>query len=59
MMLHTGCSLCDVFKYASLNPSKLLSMHSKGVIKKGNDADIVIVDHKFNVLKTIIKGEEY
>ena len=59
MMLHTGCSLCDVFKYASFNPSKLLSMHSKGVIKKGNDADIVIVDHKFNVLKTIIKGEEY
>lgn len=59
MMLHTGCSLCDVFKYASLNPARLLSMKNKGMIQKGNDADIIIVDHKFNVLKTIIKGEEY
>lgn len=59
MMMHTGCSMCDVFKYASLNPSRLLGMTSKGVIKKGNDGDVIIVDHRFNVKKTIIKGEEY
>lgn len=57
MMMHTGASLCDVFKYASLNPAKLLHMAEKGQIKVGNDADIILVDHHFNVKKTIIKGE--
>ncbi len=59
MMMHTGCSLCDVFGYASKNPARLLNMSAKGCVRKGNDADIIIVDHRFNVLKTIIKGEEY
>lgn len=57
MMMHTGCSVCDVFRYASLNPSKLLGLKGKGQIKKGNDADIVLVDHQFNIIKTILKGE--
>ena len=57
MMMHTGCSVCDAFRYASLNPSKLLGLKEKGQIKKGNDADIVLVDHQFNIIKTILKGE--
>ena len=57
MMMHTGCSVCDAFRYASLNPSRLLGLKDKGQIKKGNDADIVLVDHQFKIIKTILKGE--
>ncbi|MFA7637138.1 MAG: amidohydrolase family protein [Monoglobales bacterium] len=57
MMMHTGGSICDVFKYASLNPSKLLNLPELGQIKKGNLANIIIVDQWFNVKNTILKGE--
>ena len=57
MMVHTGGSVCDVFKYASLNPSKLLNMPEIGQIKKGNLANLIIVDQWFNVKNTILKGE--
>ncbi len=57
MMVHTGGSVCDVFKYASSNPAKLLNMHHLGEIKKGNTANLIIVDEWFNVKKTIFKGE--
>lgn len=57
MMVHTGSSICDVFKFASLNPSKLLGLTELGQIRKGNLANLIIVDQWFNVEKTIIKGE--
>ena len=57
MMMHTGGSICDVFKYASLNPSKLLNLPELGQIRKGNLANLIIVDQWFNVKNTIIKGE--
>ncbi|MDP4132554.1 MAG: amidohydrolase family protein [Bacillota bacterium] len=57
MMVHTGCSVCDVFKYASLNPSKLLGLEGLGQIKKGNTANLILVDNWFNIKNTIIKGE--
>ena len=57
MMVHTGGSVCDVFKYASLNPSRLLNMPQIGRIKKGNLANLIIVDQWFNVKNTILKGE--
>jgi len=57
MMVHTGGSVCDVFKYASYNPSRLLNMPELGSIKKGNLANLIIVDQWFNVKNTIIKGE--
>lgn len=57
MMVHTGSSVCDVFKYASLNPSRLLNMPHLGRIEKGNIANLIIVDQWFNVKKTILKGE--
>ena len=57
MMVHTGGSVCDVFKYASLNPSRLLNMPEIGSIKKGNLANLIIVDEWFNVKNTILKGK--
>jgi N-acetylglucosamine-6-phosphate deacetylase len=57
MLKHTGTSLCDVFKFASYNPAKLLNMPDYGQIRKGNKADIIIVDHLMNVQKVILSGE--
>ncbi|MBR2886118.1 MAG: amidohydrolase family protein, partial [Clostridia bacterium] len=58
MMVHTGGSVCDVFKYASTNPAKLLSLCDRGKIAKGNRADLVLVDHQFNVKHVILGGEQ-
>ena len=58
MMKHTGSSLCDVFVFASSNPAKLLGMSKYGQIKKGNVADLVVVNHMMGVQKVIFKGNE-
>ena len=58
MMVHTGGSVCDVFKYASYNPSRLLNIPELGEIKKDNIANIIIVDQWFNIKNTILKGEK-
>ena len=43
---------------ASLNPATTLGIaDSKGSIKAGKDADLVILDNEFNVKKTIIGGK--
>jgi N-acetylglucosamine-6-phosphate deacetylase len=55
MMTHTGCSLCDVFQYASGNPARLLGMTNLGAIRRGCQADIILVDHWMNV-KLVIKN---
>ena len=58
MMIHTGGSVCDVFKYASTNPAKLLSLCDRGKIAKNYRADLVFVDHQFNVEHVILNGEQ-
>lgn len=58
MMIHTGGSVCDVFRYASTNPAKLLSLCDRGEIAKGNRADLVMVDYRFNVKHVILGGEQ-
>lgn len=58
MMVHTGASVCDVFRYASYNPAKALGFTDLGQIKKGKTANLIIVDQWFNVKNTILKGEK-
>ena len=57
MMKHTGASLVDVFNFASYNPAKCYGMTDRGEIAVGKRADLVIVDHKMNIKKVILKGE--
>jgi N-acetylglucosamine-6-phosphate deacetylase len=57
MMVHTGCSIVDVFRYASSNPAEALRLRAKGELRVGNDADCVIVDNWMNVASVILKGE--
>ncbi len=57
MMKHTGASICQVFKFASTNPATLLGLADRGRIAKGNVANLILVDHLFNVQNTILNGE--
>lgn len=57
MMVHTGASLCQVFKYASTNPANLLGLKDRGRIAKGNVANLIIVDHEFTVKSVFLAGK--
>lgn len=54
---HTGASICDAFYAASHNPAKLLGWETKGQIREGGDADIILVDYDMNVKKVICNGK--
>lgn len=58
MMVHTGASLCQVFKYASTNPATLLSLNDRGVIKKGNKANLITVSAEFEVQAVYLAGKK-
>lgn len=44
-------------KMASANPAAVLRCHSKGVIKEGFDADLVLMDKQLTVLQTWVNGQ--
>ena len=58
MMYHTGASLCQVFKYASTNPARMLGLTDRGEIKRGYRANLITVDADFNVLSVYHGGEK-
>lgn len=58
MMVHTGASLCQVFKYASTNPARLLSLTDRGIIAKGKKANLITVDDRFTVQSVYLCGEK-
>lgn len=57
MIKHTGASIVDVFKFASLNPAKALGLCDRGEIAKGKKADLVFVDYKMGVHGVIKDGQ--
>ena len=57
MMKHTGASVCDVFRYASYNPSRAVGLYDRGEIRQGLCADLVICDHQMKIKSVILKGE--
>ena len=55
---NSSVPLFECVNAASLNPATTIGVaDKKGSIEKGKDADIIITDNEFNVLKTIIGGE--
>ena len=58
MMMHTGASVCQAFKYASTNPARMLGLSDRGRIEKGNIANLIIVDDKFTVRNVFLSGEQ-
>lgn len=57
MMVHTGASIVDVFRFASYNPARAVGFYDRGEIRKGLRADLVICDHRMNIQSVILKGE--
>jgi N-acetylglucosamine-6-phosphate deacetylase len=59
MMQHTGVGICDVFRFAGLNPATLLGMEYEiGCIRKDARANFVIIDDMIHVKKVFLEGEE-
>ena len=58
MMVHTGASIVDVFRYASYNPSRAVGFTDRGEIREGLRADLVICDHWMNIKQVFLKGEK-
>jgi len=50
-------SVPDAVRMVSANPARLLGIDSKGVLREGKDADIVVMDRRFNILMTIVEGK--
>ncbi|WP_151193351.1 N-acetylglucosamine-6-phosphate deacetylase [Cysteiniphilum sp. JM-1] len=56
MLTYSDCSLPEIVKMTSYNAAKSLNMHHyKGDIKKGADADLVVVDKHFQI-KQVFKA---
>lgn len=57
-MEFTGCTLKAAINTVSRNPARLLGLgNSKGEVKPGYDADLVLLDNDHSVLMTIIDGK--
>ena len=50
-------NLSDVLTMSSYNPAHVYGAHSKGSLEIGKDADFVVIDDEFNVLKTYRSGK--
>ena len=56
---YAGGDVRTAFKCAATNPAKALGLDGKiGSIHPGKDANVLLVDEKFNVQKVIFHGEE-
>ena len=53
----TGFSLENAIFGLTENPAHALSLHGKGVIGPGADADLAVFDHNFHVVKTFVAGK--
>lgn len=55
---NTNMPLWNVVSAATLNPAKAIGVDDrKGSLENGKDADIIITDDDFNIIKTIIGGK--
>ena len=56
MVTMAGVSIFDAVTMASTTPARIIGAKTKGIIKEGYDADIVIFDKDINVKRTIVGG---
>lgn len=53
-----GCPIADAVRMITENPARIMGISSsKGSLKPGMDADVVIFDDSINIKKTIINGK--
>ena len=58
-LIDAGISVVDAFRLATCNPAKIIGANDIGTIKEGYKADILVLDQKFNIVRTFIDGREY
>ena len=55
---HTGCSLIDLFKAASLNPARMLGIDSQvGSIFPGKAANLIVAEEEMRISKVVLQGD--
>ena len=54
--IKAGIPFIEAVKMATETPANLLGLINKGRIKEGADADLVLLNENFDVLKTIVNG---
>jgi N-acetylgalactosamine-6-phosphate deacetylase len=52
----SGWPFEDALLALTLNPAHALKLDRKGVLEAGADADVVLMDQTFRVMKTFVKG---
>lgn len=52
----TGWGFEDAILGLTLNPARALNIERKGILEPGSDADVVILDSRFHVVKTFVQG---
>lgn len=57
-VLKDGVEFSDAIKVITSNVAKHLKLSGKGVIEAGKDADITIIDEKYNITNVISSGRE-
>jgi N-acetylglucosamine-6-phosphate deacetylase len=58
VMSYTGYGLCNVIRFASYNPAKLLGIDNLyGSIKEGKIANLILIDGAVRVKKVMLEGE--
>jgi N-acetylglucosamine-6-phosphate deacetylase len=60
MIQFTGMPLEKILRTVTINPAKLLKIESqKGLLKRGSDADIVIMDKEMNLSNVFFRGKKF
>ncbi len=53
-----GLSLEQASQLASQNPANYMGLASKGKLRVGNDADLVVLDNDLNIVQVFVAGQE-
>lgn len=57
IMTHTNCGIAQAFLMAARNPARAIGLDDEiGTIAVGKKANLVMVDHRFNVASVILNG---
>jgi N-acetylglucosamine-6-phosphate deacetylase len=56
MIKQAGVSLIDAIMMMTSTPARIMRVHSKGALKPGMDADVVVFDDDIRIDKTIVGG---
>ncbi len=56
MIQLAGATLVDAVKMAAQTPARIMGFSSKGMIREGYDADIVLFDKDISIFRTIVNG---